>query len=116
MLWKPRKNKSYTPIEAVSKEIKQSPPPHSPTVIKKSLQKSRVFSASKSKSRSRSNNRKDKNAILSSCHDDESDKGHASLNSSSICCSTGGIDNLTHNGVMMDLEDCCQMTLCDTVG
>ena len=107
---------TYSTLETISKEIKlkKSPSPrHSPVVVKKSNQRARVFSASNSKSRSRSKNRSHKNNLLNSCQGDL----HANLNSTntSICCSNGGVDNFSHNGVVLDLEDCCQMTLCDTV-
>ena len=105
---------TYSTLETISKDIKQSPPPrHSPVVVKKSNQRARVFSASSSKSRSRSKNRSHKNNLLDSCPGDI----HANLNSTntSICCSNGGVDNFSRNGVVLDLEDCCQMTLCDTV-
>ena len=61
--------------------------------------------------------RNTKNNMPYACLDNESDKGFTSLNSTdaNICCSSGAIDSLNHNGVVMDLEDCCQMTLCDTV-
>ena len=108
---------SVLSVQAISKDIKQSPPPHSPIIVKKSAQRARVFSGSKSKSRSRSNNRNKKNNMPYACLDNEFDKGRTSLNSTdaNICCSSGAINSLNHNGVVMDLEDCCQMTLCDTV-
>ena len=107
-------------LETISKDMKphKSPSPrHSPLVVKKSNQRARVFSASSSKSRSRSKNRNHKNNLLNSCQGDDVSKGKASLNSvnNGSCCSNGGIDNFSHSGVVLDLEDCCQMTLCDTV-
>ena len=110
-------SKNYSTLETISKDIKQSPSPgrHSPVVIKKSNQRARVFSASHSKSRSRSKNRNHKNNLLNSCHDNDVSKFHTSFNSSNSCCSNGGVDNFSRSGVVLDLEDCCQMTLCDTV-
>ena len=113
-----KRKHTYLPIETISKDNKHSPQPHKPTVIKKSNQRTRVFSGSKSKSRSRSNNNK-KEIIdsLRGCVDNSSEEGYMNLNSTNgyVCCSNDGIDNLAHDGVMLDLEDCCQMTICDTV-
>ena len=120
LIWyliKSKRRDSYLPVKTISTDLKNSPPPHEPTVIKKSVRRTRVFSGSKSKSRSRSNNKKEENDFLYTCVNNESDKGHANLNSCNpnICSSTGGVDNLVHDGVVLDLEDCCQMTICDTV-
>ena len=112
-----RQNSHYSPIEVLSKDLKQSPPPHSPTVVRKSASRTRVFSGSKSKSRSRSKHKNDSRDPSKTCSTHASENKENNLNSysSNICCSNGPIDNLTQNGVIIDLEDCCQMTLCDEV-
>ena len=112
-----RQNNNYSPIEVLSRDLKQSPPPHSPTVIRKSASRTRVFSGSKSKSRSRSKHKNNPKEHSKTCFTNASENKENNLNSysSNICCSNGPIDNLTQNGVIIDLEDCCQMTLCDEV-
>ena len=112
-----KQNSHYSPIEVLSKDLKQSPPPHSPTVVRKSASRTRVFSGSKSKSRSRSKHKNGSRGPSKTCSTHASENKENNLNSysSNICCSNGPIDNLTQNGVIIDLEDCCQMTLCDEV-
>ena len=112
-----KQNSHYSPIEALSKDLKQSPPPHSPTVVRKSASRTRVFSGSRSKSRSRSKHKNGSKETSKTCSTHASENKENNLNSysSNICCSNGPIDNLTQNGVIIDLEDCCQMTLCDKV-
>ena len=112
-----RQNSNYSSIEVLSKDFKQSPPPHSPTVVRKSASRPRVFSGSKSKSRSRSKHKNNPKEHSKTCFTNASENKENNLNSysSNICCSNGPIDNLTQNGVIIDLEDCCQMTLCDEV-
>ena len=112
-----RKKNSYSNFDAISKTVKQSPLPSPPNVIRKSKQRARVFSGSKSKSRSRSCNRNNKNELFNSCHINATDKDYVNLNANNqnTACSNDILGNLSHNGVILDLEDCCQMTLCDTV-
>lgn len=120
LIWKSTKEnrmEGYLPINKITNSkhgLKQSPV-HEPEIIKKSTGRQRVFSSSKSRSRSKCKGVKD-DCSGSSCFNN-ADHFCTSLNNSSpdTSCSSGGIDNLTHNGVMLDLEDCCQMTICDTV-
>ena len=75
-----RQNSNYSPIEVVSKDLKQSPPPHSPTVVRKSASRTRVFSGSKSKSRSRSKHKNDSREPSKTCSNHVSETKENNLN------------------------------------